>query len=59
MKTLSHPLEEGLRARVRLLATTLRPGTVHSYNQTVRLFMIYLRANFPELRRPDQLRRGW
>jgi len=59
-----HPLEEALLARVQLLATTLRPATVKHYRQTTRLFMTYLRQNFPDVRRADQLRRdphmlGW
>ncbi len=64
MRTRPHPLEQALRARVRLLATTLRPATVRQYEHTVRLFMDYLRRNFPEVRRANQLRRdphvlGW
>ena len=64
MRKPPHPLEEALQARVRLLATTLRPSTVKQYQQTVRLFMRYLRESFPEVRRPSQLRRdphmlGW
>jgi integrase len=64
MRKPPHPLEEALQARVRLLATTLRPSTVKQYQQTVRLFMRYLRESFPEVRRPGQLRRdphmlGW
>lgn len=64
MKTVPHPLEEALRARQRLLATTLRPSTVRNYGHTIRLFMRYLRKSFPEMRRADQLRRdphilGW
>jgi site-specific recombinase XerD len=64
MRNPPHPLEEALQARVRLLATTLRPATVKQYKQTVRLFMNYLRGTFPEVRRPNQLRRdphllGW
>ena len=64
MRTLPHRLEEALRARVRLLATTLRPATVRQYEHTVRLFMAYLRARFPDLRSAHQLRRdphvlGW
>jgi len=59
-----HPLEEPLRARVRLLATTLRPATVKHYEHTVRHFVAYLRQRFPNLRRPNHLRRdphllGW
>ncbi len=57
MRKPPHPLEEALQARVRLLATTLRPSTVEQYCQTVRLFMRYLRESFPEIRRPSQLRR--
>jgi site-specific recombinase XerD len=64
MRTPPHPLEEALRARVRLLATTLRPATARHYEYTVRQFMAYLRRSFPEVRRPNQLRRdphvlGW
>jgi site-specific recombinase XerD len=64
MRTLPHPLQEALHARVGLLATTLRPSTVRQYEHTVRYFMAYLRPSFPAVRRPDQLRRdphllGW
>ena len=64
MRTPPHPLQEALLARVRLLATTLRPATVLHYEHTVRLFMTYLRASFPDIRRANQLRRdphvlGW
>jgi site-specific recombinase XerD len=64
MRTHPHPVEEALRARVRLLATTLRPSTVRGYEHTVRYFLAYLRPGFPQVRRPDQLRRdphllGW
>jgi site-specific recombinase XerD len=59
-----HPLETALRARLRLLETTLRPATVKRYELTIRLFIGYLRQSFPELRRANQLRRdphilGW
>ncbi len=64
MKQPPHPLEQALQARVRLLATTLRPHTVQLYEHTLRYFMAYLRQNFPDVRRPNQLRRdphvlGW
>ena len=64
MRIPPHPLELALQARVQLLATTLRPSTVEQYQQTVRLFMKFLRPAFPEVRRADQLRRdphmlGW
>ena len=63
MKKPPHPLEEALKARVRLLATTLRPATVRQYERTVRHFMTYLQK-FPQVRRAHQLRRdphvlGW
>lgn len=57
MRTPPHPLEEALRARLRLLATTLRPATVRQYEHTVRLFMAYLRQSCPDIRRANQLRR--
>jgi site-specific recombinase XerD len=64
VRTPPHPLEEALRARVRLLATTLRPSTARQYDYTVRLFMSYLRQSFPDVRRANRLRRdphilGW
>lgn len=64
MKRLPHPLEEALQARVRLLATTLRPATVKHYQLTVRLFLSYLRGTYPEIRRASEIRRdphvlGW
>jgi integrase len=64
MRTPPHPLEEALRARVRLLATTLRPATAKQYEHTLRRFMGYLRRSFPDVRRASQLRRdphifGW
>jgi len=64
MKKPPHPLEQALQARVRLLSTTLRPATVRKYEHTVRRFMAYLRESFPDVRRPNQLRRdphllGW
>jgi site-specific recombinase XerD len=64
MKIPPHPLEEAFRAKVSVLATTLRPATLKNYQHTVRLFMKYLRQNFPEVRRGNQLKRdphilGW
>ena len=59
------PLEEALGARVRLLATRLRPSTVRLYESTFRHFTAYLRQHFPAVRRADQLQRdphtwaGW
>jgi integrase len=53
-----------LETRIRLLATTLRPATIHNYRHTLRLLLQYLRENYPELSKPSQLRRdphrlGW
>lgn len=64
MRRPAHPLQQALEARVRLLATTLRPSTVAQYRHTVRLFMQYLAPAFPAVRRPSDLRRdphmlGW
>jgi site-specific recombinase XerD len=64
MKRAPHPLEEALRSRVRLLATTLRPATVTQYNHTVRVFLAFLRQADPQVRRASDLRRdphvlGW
>lgn len=64
MKHPPHPLEEALTARVRLLATTLRPSTLRHYKHTAALFIAWLRESFPEVRRADRLRRdphvlGW
>jgi len=57
-------LEAALRARVRLLETTLQPATIRQYERTVRLFLEYLRESFPEIQQASQLRRdphllGW
>lgn len=64
MITPPHPLQAAFEARVRLLATTLRPATIRQYQYTTRKFMAYLREHFPDVRRPSQLRRdphilGW
>jgi site-specific recombinase XerD len=57
MRVRLSPLAASLAARVRLLATTLRPGTVAGYRHTVKLFLAYLSAAFPEIRKPSQVRR--
>ena len=64
MKTPPHPLEEAFVGPLRLLATTLRPSTMESYRHTVRLFIAYLRQQFPDVRRASELQRdphmlGW
>jgi site-specific recombinase XerD len=63
-KPSEHLLRRALEAQVRLLATTLQPGTMHGYRLTVRLFLDFLEQRFPTVRRPSQLLRdphvlGW
>ena len=57
MKRPSNPLSEALQARVRLLETTLAPGTITGYRHTLRLFISFLHSQFPEIRQPAQLSR--
>lgn len=57
MRVLPHPLEQALAARVSLLATTLSPHTIQNYRHTVRLFLMFLQEQFPEIRSAGQLRR--
>lgn len=57
-------LREALAARVRVLETTLQPATASGYRYTVRSFIGYLGASFPDIGKPSQLRRdphllGW
>jgi integrase len=64
MKPDQSPLRKALEARVRLLETTLQPGTVGDYRRTARLFLDFLEEHYPAIRRPSQLRRdphllGW
>ena len=63
MNTRRNLLQEALGARVRLLATTLRPTTIAGYEGTVRMFLKYV-ERFPAVRQPSDLRRdphllGW
>lgn len=64
MKQRDPSLREALEARVRQMETTLQPSTAAHYRYTLRSFFSYLRANFPEIGKPSQLRRdphllGW
>jgi integrase len=64
MRQAEHALQQALEVQLRLLATTLQPATMYHYRRTVRLFLGYLRENYPEVSRPSQLRRdphllGW
>ncbi|HVH73090.1 MAG TPA: tyrosine-type recombinase/integrase, partial [Candidatus Dormibacteraeota bacterium] len=57
-------MEQIFETQIRTLALTLRPSTVHNYRYTVRHFLAYLRAAFPQLRWLSELRRdphllGW
>jgi site-specific recombinase XerD len=57
-------LEQLLEAQIRTLALTLQRGTMDNYRSTVRRFLAYLRAAFPQVRSLNQLRRdphllGW
>jgi len=57
-------LEEILKDRIRILATTLQPETILSYGTALNHFLAYLRIAFPKVRHPSQLRRdphllGW
>ena len=57
-------LEETLNNQLQILATVLQPKTVMNYRYTIRRFLSYLHADFPQLRRLPQLRRdphllGW
>ena len=57
MKRRPSPLAGALQARIRLLATTLRPPTVAAYRQTATLFLTYLEKRDPDLRQPCDLKR--
>lgn len=49
------PLNRAFLQQLRLLATTLRPGTMSRYRGVTARFLGYLKRRFPNLRRPDQL----
>ena len=58
------PLDQIFEVHIQTLALTLRPGTVKNYRIVARLFLRYLHADFPRVRRLSQLRRdphllGW
>jgi len=57
-------LDQILEAHTQALAVTLRPASVRQYQSTVRRFLRYIHAAFPDIHRPAQLRRdphllGW
>jgi site-specific recombinase XerD len=64
MKRSRQSLEQIFDAHIRILATTLRPGSVDQYRSCARRFLIYLHSAFPKVRKLAQLRRdphllGW
>lgn len=64
MSPRTSPLEQALRAQLRLLETTLRPSTVSDYRAVTGHFLEFLQRRFPEVTRPQQLARdphllGW
>jgi len=56
-------IDQILEAQIQALAITLQPNSIACYRSTVRLFVYYLRSDFPRVRRLSQLRRehmlGW
>jgi len=57
-------LKEVFETQIRVLAFTLQPGSVDRYRFVTRLFLRYLRSQFPEVDQVSQLRRdphllGW
>lgn len=57
MTTPGTPLERALQNQLRILETTLQPGTVRSYRWAIRNFLDFLRRRFSEVSRPNQLQR--
>jgi integrase len=57
MKRRGSSLRKALEARVRRLETTLQPATAANYRYTVRSFIHFLEAKFPQIGKPSQLRR--
>jgi len=64
MKQSRQSLEQIFQTQVEILSLTLQPFTVVKYQYVSRYFVVYLRAEFPEVCRLSQLRRdphmlGW
>lgn len=60
----STPLEQAFHLQMQTLATTLQPSTIRYYQSCLNRFLHYLRLAYPDVRRPEQLRRcphilGW
>jgi integrase len=63
-RPLKHPLAKLFQRSVTSLTTSLSPGSVAQYHGTVRHFLTYLGARYPQIRSLQQLRRdphllGW
>lgn len=63
-RRLKHPLAKLFQRSVTSLTTSLSPGSVAQYHGTVRHFLTYLGARYPQVRSLQQLRRdphllGW
>jgi site-specific recombinase XerD len=57
-------IDQIFQAHIESLAITLQPNTIYGYRSTAKLFVYYLRSDFPHVRRLSQLRRdphllGW
>jgi len=57
-------IDQIINAHIETLAITLQPNSVARYRSTAKLFVYYLRSDFPQVRRLSQLRRaphlvGW
>jgi site-specific recombinase XerD len=65
MKKRTHrSLQEWIDFEIQNLATVLRPTTIQLYRAAAKMFLSYLHAHWPNVRRPSQLRRdphilGW
>ena len=64
MKRSQPSLEQIFESHIRILATTLRPGSVYRYRTSTRRFLLYLHTAFPQVRKLSQLHRdphllGW
>ena len=57
-------IDQIFEAQIETLAITLQPNSIANYRSTAKLFVYYLRSDFPRVRRLSQLRRdphllGW
>lgn len=64
LQPLHGSLDDILQGHIRVLATTLRPYTIRTYESALHQFQAYLHAAFPRVRRLSQLQRdphmlGW